>query len=129
MSLFQAAETLSSISDAKSLELFKIIAAEESDSDMLKNKSKLTRKQYYSRISGLTKAGLIKRENGIYHITTFGKIVHHCITTIEVAGNNYWKLKTIDSLDRTSGIPSNERIKVIESLIDAAEIKEILVKG
>jgi predicted transcriptional regulator len=36
----------------------------------------LTTKQYYSRISGLLDAGLIKRHKGKYSLTMLGKVVY-----------------------------------------------------
>ncbi|MFL6426171.1 MAG: hypothetical protein ACJ71R_21635 [Nitrososphaeraceae archaeon] len=59
-----AAEVLKAISDNMSLELFRTVAHAKQDTDILISKTKLTRKQYYSRTSSLTKAGLIKRKNG-----------------------------------------------------------------
>ena len=44
--------------------LFKIVTLTKPNSEILISKTKLTRKQYYSRMSTLVKAGLIKRING-----------------------------------------------------------------
>jgi hypothetical protein len=59
------AGVLRSISDNMSLNLYKSIATSngEKGEDLLA-KTKITRKQYYSRLSNLTKAGLIKRKHG-----------------------------------------------------------------
>jgi hypothetical protein len=40
------------------------------------NNLKMSRKQYYLRLSRLIKANMIKRENGKYLLTTFGKVVY-----------------------------------------------------
>ncbi len=66
------ASVLRTIADDKSLELFATVAAETIDSKNLKNRIKLTRKQYYSRLSRMTRAGLVRRKNGKYILTTFG---------------------------------------------------------
>ena len=50
------------LSDKEASNIFKSIASAESNSDILITQLKLTRKQYYSRISRLTKAGLVKRQ-------------------------------------------------------------------
>ena len=49
-------EILKAISDSKALIIFNTIAHSTSSSDILITKLKITRKQYYSRLSALTKA-------------------------------------------------------------------------
>jgi hypothetical protein len=123
-----AASVLRSISDDKSLELFRTVASETIDSKNLKNRTKLTRKQYYSRLSRMTRTGLVRKKNGKYILTTFGKIVYESQLTVENALNNYWKLKAIDSLETSNELPKEEQQKLIETLLDNREIKEILVR-
>ena len=68
---------LHAVSDEKSLILLKMIANEfdeGADKDSLLEKIKLTRKQFYLRISSLLSTGLINRILGRYCITSFGKI-------------------------------------------------------
>lgn len=124
-----AATVLRSIADDKSLELFRTVALEIIDSKSLKSRTKLTRKQYYSRLSRMIRVGLVKRKNGKYILTTFGKIVYDSQTTIENSIKNYWKLKAIDSLEMSNELPKEEQQKLIETLLDNEEIKGILVKG
>ena len=123
------AAVLKTIADDKSLELFSIVALEKIDSRNLKSKMKVTRKQYYSRLSRMTKAGLVSRKNGKYVLTTFGKIVFEYKVKIENALNNYWKLKAIDSLETSNEVPKEEQQKLIETLLDNEEIRGILVKA
>jgi len=123
------AAVLRSIADDKSLELFRTVALEMIDSKDLKNRTRLTRKQYYSRLSRMTRTGLLRKKNGKYILTTFGKIVYDSQMTIQNALNNYWKLKAIDSLEMSNELPKEEQQKLIETLLDNQEIKEILVKG
>jgi hypothetical protein len=119
---------LSAISDDKALTLFKTIAFENNNSDTLLNKAKLTRKQYYSRIADLIKAGLVKRKSGRYFLTAYGKIVYDAHILVEKAINNYWKLKVIDSLD-SKDLSKDEYAKVVNTLIDNNnnKIKEIIL--
>lgn len=124
-----AATVLRTIADDKSMELFATVAQETVDSKNLKNRTKLTRKQYYSRLSRMTRAGLVRRKNGKYILTTFGKIVYDSQTTVQNALNNYWKLKAIDSLEMSNELPKEEQQKLIETLVDNEEIRGILVKG
>ena len=123
------ASVLQAISDKRASNILKNIASSDSNSDILITQLKLTRKQYYSRMSCLIKAGLVKRQKGRYLLTAFGKVIYsaqvNLETKIENALTNYWKLKAIDSLE----MPSREETdKVISVLIDNQEIKGILTK-
>ena len=120
---------LQALSDKRASNILKNIASSDSNSDILITQLKLTRKQYYSRMSCLIKAGLVKRQKGRYLLTAFGKVIYsaqvNLETKIENALTNYWKLKAIDSLE----MPSREETdKVISVLIDNQEIKGILTK-
>src|SRR5438067_10912908 len=117
---------LIAISDDKALTLFKTIAFENTDSDTLLDRTKLTRKQYYSRIADLIKAGLVKRRGGSYFLTAAGKIVYDSQILIETAINNYWKLKVIDSLD-SKDLSKDEYAKVVNTLIDNTKLREIIL--
>jgi len=127
MAVLQTADrVLTAISDKESLELFKFIAINNEDSDGLRTKTNLTRKQYYSRLSRMTKVGLVKRKKGKHSLTAFGKVVYDAQAIIEKAVNNYWTLKAIDSIEVSNDLPEEERIKLIDSLLDNSHIKEIL---
>src|SRR5919198_862407 len=115
---YMLAKVLKSISDDESLKLFRQIALRTTDSESLRNNTQMTRKQYYSRMSRLMKAGLIKRKNGKHTLTAFGKIIYDTQITIENAINNYWKLKAIDSLEMSNDLPAEERQKLIDNLIE-----------
>jgi predicted transcriptional regulator len=117
---------LASISDKQSLELFRYIAVTNGNSENLRTKINLTRKQYYSRLSRMTKAGIVKRKNGRHSLTAFGKVVYDAQTIIEKAVNSYWKLKAVDSLETSDDLPKEERLKLIDNLLDNKHIKEIL---
>jgi predicted transcriptional regulator len=122
------ATVLRDIADEKSWELFRTIAQGTFDSKSLKISSKLTRKQYYSRLSRMTRSGLVRKNDGRYVLTAFGKIVHECQVTIENALNNYWELKAIDSLEISNELPKEERQKLVDTLLGNQNLKEILVK-
>ena len=76
----------------------------------------------------MTRAGLVRRKNGKYVLTSFGKIVYESKITIENALNNYWKLKAIDSLETSNELPKEERHKLIETLLDNQGLKAVIVK-
>lgn len=120
------AQVFESLSDNVSLELFTTIAHESINSVLLRNKIKITRKQYYSRLSKMMKAGLIKRSSGKLVLTAFGKIVNEVQTTVLNASKNQWKLRAIDSIELSDELPKEERRKLLESLIDNKQIREIL---
>jgi hypothetical protein len=116
----------------QSLELLRIVALTKPDTtsaNIIKTETntKLTRKQYYSRMSSLMKAGLIKRKQGKYALTAFGKVVYDIVQIkLENAVNNYWNLQAIDSLEMSNELSAEERKKFIDNLIDSQEIKAIL---
>jgi predicted transcriptional regulator len=124
-----AATVLKTVADDMSMELFRTIAQGMIDSESLKSKTKLTRKQYYSRLSRMTKTGLVRKKSGKYLLTAFGKVVYDAQSTVDNALTNYWKLKAIDSLEMSNELPKEEQQKLIDALLDNAELKGILVKG
>src|SRR2546425_10025069 len=118
--------TISAISNDKSLVLFNTIVLASGDSSILISRLNLTRKQYYSRLSDLIKAGLVRRMNGKYVVTSFGKVVHKAQELIGMAVQYSSKLHAIDSVE-TPKFPAAELSKIIDTLISNSEIKEILV--
>jgi predicted transcriptional regulator len=124
------AEIIKLISDDKSLLIFNTIFLASGDSsDVLINQLKLTRKQYYSRITRLVKAGLVKRQKGRYFLTSFGTVIYDAQRLLGNAVKNYWKLKALDSLGGADNdtIPEDERNKIIDQMITNRQIKEILL--
>jgi predicted transcriptional regulator len=112
------AQVLRAVSDDKSMNLFRLISLDNkgADSELLKLQSRLSRKQFYSRLERLMKAGLIRRRKGRYSVTFFGKIVNHSHSRIDYALANLWKLKEIDSLETSNELPKEERQKLIDGV-------------
>src|ERR687891_454204 len=124
---------LKKISDDKALVLFNSIAVPSSNEDRyipLKEMN-LSTKQYYSRISGLTDAGLIRRHKGRYSLTMLGKVVYQSQMIIGRTLAYYWKLKAIESIKMSSddSLPEGELPQLIEALIDNQQIRGILMKS
>jgi hypothetical protein len=117
--------TLAAISNDKSSVLFNTIAL-GGDSSILISRLNLTLKQYYSRMSDLTSAGLITRKNGKYSVTSFGKVVCETQELIGKAVQNLYKLNAIDSIV-CAEFPTAEREKIIDNLIKDSKMKEILI--
>ncbi len=123
-------EILKSISDSKSLVIFNMIAhSSTSTSDILNTKEKFSRKQYYSRLSALTKAGLVRRKSGRYFLTSLGKIIHNTQLSVENAANSYWKLKAVDYVLMSNNfqLPRQEIVKIVDILVQDPKIKEIVL--
>jgi predicted transcriptional regulator len=125
-------DVLSAISNDKSLVLFNTVALEAGNTDILKTRLALTRKQYYSRMSDLIDAGLIIRKNGKYFLTSFGKVVYEAQMIIGKGIQNYWKLKAIDSIESPPNgprLPAEEYNRFIDTLVDCSDIKDILLRN
>jgi predicted transcriptional regulator len=125
------AKVLNAISDEKALAIFKTIADTRGRTGILRTNLNITRKQYYSRISGLLTAGLVKRTSGRYSLTVLGELVYDAVMTLENAFNNsnYWKLKAIDSFEvPPHELSREERNKIIDTLLkDDRKIRDILL--
>lgn len=121
---------LRNISDDKALILFNSIAISKGDKYIPLREMNLTTKQYYSRISGLIAAGLIRRHRGRYFLTLLGKVVYYSQMTIGKTLSYYWKLIAIESIGMSSDtkLLEEEIIQLINALIDDHTIKDILIK-
>jgi hypothetical protein len=124
---------LKKISDDKALVLFNSIAVTNDDKYIPLKEMNLTTKQYYTRVSGLLDAGLVKRHRGKYSLTMLGKVVYQSQSIIGKTLVYYWKLKAIESIEMSASgpcIPSNEEItQMINALIDNQQIKDIIMKS
>jgi predicted transcriptional regulator len=128
--LISVVNILNAISDDKSLLLFNTIAITNGETEFQVRKMGLTLKQYYSRMAKLTKADLVRRKNGIYFLTLMGRIVYDSQMIIGKSLNYYWKLQALDSIQTASsaGLPKEEISKLVDTLIDDYQIKDILMK-
>jgi len=77
-------------------------------------------------MSDLINVGLIRRKNGRYFLTSFGRIVYEAQELIGKAVQYSSKFKAIDSLE-TSEFPAAERDNIIDTLINNSKIKDILI--
>jgi hypothetical protein len=130
MGFLSIADVLKVISDDNSLVLFNTVALGLGTADTLKTTLKLTRRQYYSRMSRLVNAGLVIRKKGNFFLSSFGRLVYDAQLIIGKAIENYWKLKAIDSFNMWSvgpQLPAQEYNRVIDTLMDGNDqIKDIL---
>lgn len=129
MKALTTAKILRTIADEKSMGLFRTIFQTGGiDSENLQDKTKLTRKEYYTRLAGMVKAGLVMKTDGRYTLTAFGNVVYNSQMMVENGITNFWKLKAIDSLSMSKELPKEEQQKVADKLLKDQEIKEIIRK-
>lgn len=101
---------------------------EDSSGTKLSIQLKLSRKEYYSRMSRLMKAGMVKRKNGKHFLTAFGKVVHDSQVTLRKAVENHGTLMAIDCLYLSNDIAVEERNNVIERILEDRKIKEMVLR-
>ncbi len=94
------------------------------------SKTSLTRRQYYRRLSMLAKMGLIVRKNnGKYSITLFGRLINAQIVSIAMLVNQYWKIQAIDSIKFATANDDNsdnQFIQFINTIIQDDHLKRLL---
>ena len=122
---------LKKISDDKTLVLFNSIAVSTDNERLIPlREMNLSTKQYYSRISGLQNAGLIKRHKGRHSLTLLGHAVYNTQMIIGQSLTYHWKLKALEGIEMSnSGIPNEEKTQLINAMIDNHQIKEILLRS
>jgi hypothetical protein len=120
---------LKNISDDKALVLFNTIALSSYGGYLPLKEMNMSTKQYYSRISGLLKTGLIKKHKGRYSLTLLGKVVYEAQMAVGKVLSYYWKLRAIESIEMSSsGLQTEEMTQLISVLIDNHQIKDVLMK-
>lgn len=120
-------DVLKAIADSQSLELFQSIARGTVESEILKDKEGMSKKQFYMRTRQMLDAGIIRRVKGKFSLTNFGVIVYHGQMVMEKGVNNFWKLKAIDSIQESGQIDEHERMKLIKTILNDNAIESILV--
>jgi hypothetical protein len=71
---------------------------------------------------------LVARKNGKYYLTTMGKIIYELQNVIGIAVNDYWKLKAIDSLRIQDQIPEDQIAKLVGTLVENQDLRDIILK-
>ncbi len=126
---------LSTISDDKSLAIFKVIAEQGNDgadSRTIRIKLSLTQKEYYRRLTILIQNGLIIKKDRDKKIllTSLGKVFYGDVQSIQYTLNNIWKLRAVDTIRISDNRIYEDIDKIASTLIDIligeGQIKEIL---
>jgi pyruvate/2-oxoglutarate/acetoin dehydrogenase E1 component len=112
------------LSDNDSLKIIDTIAGRQLD---LKIGDFDTPKRYYSRLSKLKKASIIRKKGRSYALTSFGLILYNTIQTNKQAHGLQWKLEVVDAIDES--LPHTERQSIIESLIHNNLMRDILIES
>jgi hypothetical protein len=122
------ADVLKSISDDKSLSIFRLIGNVNPTGEIISlKKLGLSSKQYYYRISAMMETDLVKRKRGRYYLTPFGKVIYCCIMIAKNALDNYYNLKAVESTEG-SDFSHEEFSNLLNNLIDNQQVKEFLTK-
>jgi predicted transcriptional regulator len=120
------------LSDCKTERVFKTISTNDDvKSGTLIAKLGLSKRQYYDRIRNLVKAGLIRRHNGKYKLSSFGKVVLNLQRVAERTFQIHWKLEAIDNIKMSdkSNLAEIDYMKIIDILLDDIEIKAIYLRN
>ncbi len=127
MLLLYLFSVLELLADRKSIDLLDFIAAKIINTKDVSGKNKMSKKEYYSRIWKLRKAGILWRKSGKYVPTSFGILIINAQKKIRKALKMDWKLKVIDYIDFSNNFTADERNNMLDSLIADSDIKEILM--
>jgi hypothetical protein len=111
------------LSDNDSLKIIDTIAGRQQD---LRIGDFDTPKRYYSRLSKLKKASIIRKKGKSYDLTSFGSILYNTIQMVKQAHGLQWKLEVVDAIDEN--LPQTERQSIIEALIPNKLIRNILIE-
>jgi predicted transcriptional regulator len=106
-------QILDAIRDTKSLNLFNAVSLEVNRASDIMIKLSITRKQFYSRISKLLRAGMIKCVDGKYTITAFGTVIYEIQLILGVVIENNSKLENLDLNNSSNEIGMNSQEQVI----------------
>src|SRR6476469_3359455 len=91
-------QVLEALSDQISIDLFNTVAKNVTTSENIIQILDITRKEYYVRSSRLLKISLIKRQDGRFSITAFGKLIYEAQLKISRAFHHSSELKMIDAV-------------------------------
>lgn len=120
-------QVLKVIADKISLDILNEIGKNAKTSNTIIRTLELTHKQYYSRGNRLLRTGLITRKQEVYSLTSLGKLIYYAQLKIVRAAEYSWKLKVLDAIASNSRISDDEHKSVIDKLIDAPEMKKLIL--
>jgi len=121
-------QTLKAISSESALNIIKALScsSKKCDSSALMDVLKLSKKQFYIAISYLSNQGIVKRTDGEYRLTSFGKLLLYSLNLVEDTINIYSKIQAIDAIQASHKITNEETLKLVNILIDNELVREII---
>lgn len=123
-------DILSTISDDKSLTIFRVVAEQASgvESHIIIRDLQLTRKKYYQRLGDLMRNGLIIRKDCSrkYILSSLGKVVYSNLLSIQYIVDNIWKFKAIDAIEVCDDEIYKDIGKISNGLVDTLVHKEYI---
>lgn len=124
-------DVLRVLANQKSLEIFNVIASKmRVDTKSLRYSdrfNKFTNKQYNSRLKDLTDLRLVKRNEGLLSLTSFGAVVSYGKKKIDTAIEEYHNLKAVDSIEETNDIGQDVRRELIKDIVKDDDIQRVLL--
>lgn len=70
--------------------------------------------------------GLISRKNGQISLTSFGQLIYKAQLKIARAFTHSSELRMIDAIKSHSGMSDDEQKRIIDKLLDDAELKNLI---
>ena len=126
--MLEVFDILKLLYDRSTLELFNIIASKgKIDGKSLQSINGFTKKRYYSRTQRLTENRLVKRQSGIFSLTSFGKVIYNRKLMLDAAVKEYYGLKAVDSIRGTKEISEEKSRELINNIITDNRIKTVLL--
>lgn len=124
-------EILDAIKDDKSLILLNSIAkGEESDTEDLSALIKISRKEYYLRMSKLIKTGIVTRRQGKYVLTSFGKVIYELqLILVEAIVDTLLKRESRKYTGMKKGTTDFKKIRDELSKVKDKDLQKELSKG
>ena len=119
-------QVLQVISDQTSMDIIAAISNNVTNSGNLMNVRDISYKQYYDRSSRLLNIGLISRKNGQISLTSFGQLIYKAQLKIATAFTHFSELRMIDAIKSHSGMSDDEQKRIIDKLLDEAELKNLI---
>jgi hypothetical protein len=120
-------QVLGAISDNISADMFRLIATNSETPVSLMDKLGVSHKQYYDRLSKLYRAGLIRRRDREYAITSFGRLVYGIQTDFVKATDYSLKLKAVDTIMTNNSISRDQYMNLVDELIDDTQLRNIVI--
>jgi len=119
-------QVLQVISDQPSMDIITAISNNVTNSGNLMDVLDISYKQYYNSSSRLLNIGLISRKNGQISLTSFGQLIYKAQLKIATAFTHSSELRMIDAIKSHSGMSDDEQKRIIDKLLDDAELKNLI---